>query len=86
MMKKLILTISILLTFGFCASAQSDGFFSNWSDGYSNRASSDFFIPNIGMPDTNIGETDNSNAPVGNGMLILTALGTIYAFRKLKKN
>ena len=85
-MKKATLTLALFLTLGFIANAQSDGFFSNWSDGYSNRASSDFFIPNIGMPDTNIGETDNSNAPVGNGMLILTALGTIYAFRKLKKN
>ncbi|MBQ6082906.1 MAG: hypothetical protein IJK92_00920 [Bacteroidales bacterium] len=86
MMKKIILTISIILTLGFYASAQSDGFFSNWSDGYSDRASSDFFIPNIGMPDTNIGVTDNSNAPLGNGLIIFSILGAGYFILKNKKN
>ena len=62
------------------ASAQrgSDNFFS-MSEMSDNR---DMTAPGIGMPQSNIGSTTNESAPLGTGLLIMTALGAGYAFTK----
>jgi len=78
-MKKTFLTIAITLGLAFGAMAQSDGFFSDWNMG-GERGIDNPEVP--ALPDG--GMTGNQDAPVGGGLLILTALGAGYAF--LKKN
>lgn len=81
-MKKIIFAIAIIATMTFSASAQSDGFFRSSSyDNYDNRTDpgiSDIIIPN------HFGNTDG-DAPLGTGLLILTALGAGYAVARKKR-
>lgn len=78
-MKKIIFTIAITLGLAFGASAQSDGFFSNWQSVDGMRTGS--IDPNL--PEVpNGGLADNQNTPLGTGLLILTALGAGYAVAK----
>ena len=83
-MKKILFTIALVMTMAFCANAQRDGFFSDWQD--TDRSMSD---PNdfyLSLPNTNIGSYDNGNgAPLGSGLLILTALGGGYALIRKKR-
>lgn len=80
-MKNAILTILIIISFGLCANAQSDGFFGGWDDG-GERVSSGG-VPAV--PRQTIGSTENENAPVGSGLLILTAFGAGYSLTKRRK-
>ena len=82
-MKKILLSIAIVLTMGFCASAQgnTDGWFTMMGNGYDNRAEGDALETN--MPPYHGFQTD-PGAPLGSGLLILTALGAGYALRKRK--
>ena len=87
-MKKIIFAIALVVTMGFVASAQrkSDGFF-NTFESVGNRA--DMSNPNdlgLGMPNTDLGSDSNSDAPLGNGLLILTAIGAGYAVARKRKN
>ena len=87
-MKKILFAIAIVLTLGLTANAQrSDGFFNEWgNDSYNDRAGV-IANPGIGLPsDVNMGVNDqNPSAPLGTGLLILTALGAGYAVaRKMK--
>lgn len=82
-MKKLLLTIAVVLTMGLCANAQyaggMDSFFNDWND-VSNGLERDLFdIPNL--PNAH-GYQDDASAPLGCGLLVLTALGAGYAIRK----
>ena len=81
-MKKIIFAIAIVLTLGFTAVAQhgTDGFFGA-NDNASEGRMSD---PNqgLGLPQGNIGSTGNESAPLGTGLLIMTALGAGYALKK----
>ena len=74
-MKKVLLTIAIVMTMGFCASAQ-DGFFRAEADGGSVRDGGS--SANLALP-TQHGTGQDANAPLGSGLLILTALGAGYA-------
>ena len=81
-MKKILFAIAIVLTIGFSASAQGrDGFFSSWdNDNYENRdpdPSFSLLFPN------HFGDSDNG-APLGSGLLVLTALGAGYAVARKK--
>ena len=78
-MKKILFTIAITLGLATGAMAQSDGFFNNWSD-FDNREN-DVDLP--ALPSEH-GYTGNQNAPLGSGLLILTALGAGYAALKRK--
>ena len=83
-MKKLLLTFAILMTIVFCANAQRDSFFT-WTDADNvtfrdSGNSIDFALP------TAHGNEDDSNAPLGSGLLVMTALGAGYALRKRKEN
>ena len=66
---------------GLSASAQRgmDGFF-NYDNGLDNRGGE---LP--GLPTTEIGTTGNATAPLGSGLLVLTALGAGYALRRRKR-
>ncbi len=83
-MKKLFLTIALFLTVGFSANAQRDGFFSSSYDGDSFDRASSNSTPI--MPTKPIGSTENSDAPLGGGLLIMTALGAGYALKKRNNN
>ena len=69
------------------ASAQSDGFFKNSSsDMYGNRGGSgeDPLMPNL--PGGSVGEyTSDQGAPLGSGLLVLTALGAGYAVARRRQ-
>ncbi len=90
-MKKIIFAIAIVLTIGLTANAQGrDGFFSNWDNGYDDRAG--ISDPNIGLnlpnsnPLVNGGEFGGDQpAPLGSGLLILTALGAGYAVSRKRE-
>ena len=77
-MKKTLLTIAITLGLAFGASAQSDGFFGNWNNADNRDANELPSLPNHGL-------SDNQDAPLGTGLLILTALGAGYAVAKRKE-
>ncbi|MBQ7532333.1 MAG: hypothetical protein IJT45_01375 [Bacteroidales bacterium] len=88
-MKKILFAIAIVLTIGLTANAQGrDGFFNNSYNDY-NRTDvypgSNLDLPNQGGL-VNGGEygTDEP-APLGTGLLILTALGAGYAVARKKK-
>ena len=70
---------------GISANAQTDGFFCGWNEGAGDRTTG-MTEPSIMMPGTTIGDTGNAAAPLGSGMLILTALGAGYVAMKKKEN
>ena len=76
-MKKIFLAIAIVFMMSFGAKAQSDGFF---RDGESSGGRTGETMPNI--PQGAVGTIQDTNAPLGSGLLILTALGAGYLIRK----
>ena len=78
-MKKILFAIAIVLMVSFTANAQRDGFFNDWED-VSNGLDRD----NVSMPElpSYHGLDDNQEAPLGSGLLVLTALGAGYALKK----
>jgi len=83
-MKKKIFVLALVMTMAFCANAQRDGFFSDWQ--YEDRTVSDPNDFGLSLPNTTIGSNENSNgAPLGSGLLILTALGGGYALIRNKQ-
>ena len=76
-MKKIIFTIVITLGLTAGAMAQTDAFFSDWSD-FDNRENG---VDLPALPGDH-GYTGNQNAPLGSGLLVLTALGAGYALSK----
>ncbi|MGN0033517.1 MAG: hypothetical protein ACI358_07065 [Candidatus Limimorpha sp.] len=86
-MKKIIFAIAIMMTLGMNANAQRDTFFSDWYDANSNIRTNDPTTPNL--PTSNLilgGECGNDeNAPIGSGILILTALGAGYAVARKRR-
>ena len=78
-MKKALLTLAIVaMTLVASAQRGSDNFFS-MSEMSDNR---DMTAPGIGMPQSEIGSTTNESAPLGTGLLIMTALGGAYALTR----
>lgn len=78
-MKKILLVLSLVITIGFGASAQSDGWFkASGEDSYNERNAS------FGLP-TEHGLTTDAPAPLGEGLLILTAMGAGYAIARRKR-
>lgn len=86
-MKKIIFAIAIVMTLGMTANAQRDGFFANYDDIYADRGtgSSEYTLgaPVHGLSDVNASGTGEA-APLGSGLLILTALGAGYAVARKK--
>ena len=78
-MKKILFAIALVVTMGFCANAQTDGFFSKFDNGYDDRDASAISLP------TQHGYDTDQNAPLGSGLVILTALGAGYAVARKRK-
>ena len=84
-MKKILFAIAII-TMVLCAKAQTtDGFFSSYDGGYDNRGSSSMDTPSMVTPSKPIGLGQNESAPLGSGLLIMTALGAGYVMTKKRK-
>lgn len=84
-MKKILLTIVFVLTIVLGANAQTDGFFRDGNSGnYGNRGV-DSDLPNTpsGVTGSLQGDFD---APLGSGLLVLTALGAGYAISRKREN
>ena len=83
-MKKILFAIAIVLTIGLTANAQgNDGFFSNWDNGLNDRTGSEPETPGIAFPTHNTDQ--DPQAPLGSGLLVLTALGAGYAVARKRK-
>ena len=81
-MKKFLLAITLVLTMGFGAKAQfgiTDAFFNDW------ETSRSFELVLPGLPALH-GETGDVTAPLGSGLLVLTALGAGYAVARRKRD
>ena len=85
-MKKILLAIALVITMSFGAKAQffglSDGFFNDW--GASDAIRTTGFLPIL--PTVHGDLNDQSAAPLGSGLLVLTALGAGYAVARRRKN
>lgn len=79
-MKKIFLTIMIVLMMGIIGNAQHDSFF-NGNQESDSRASNNMPLIPAGAVGT-LTDDVNANSPIGSGLLILTALGAGYALRK----
>ena len=80
-MKKILFTIALIITLGFTATAQyTDGFFNDWDNGLDRTGTGN----DIGfvLPSSHGNGLDTPSAPLGSGLLILTALGAGYALKK----
>ena len=85
-MKKIFFAVALVLTIGLCADAQrggsKDGFFTNWDDVSNGLDKFDDFgngLRDPGFPGHGGGDTP---APLGSGLVVLTALGAGYAIMK----
>ena len=83
-MKKILLALALTITLGLTASAQSyTDSFVDWTDSDTGRTSVDWAIV---FPATHFTNTDQNGAPLGSGLLVLTALGAGYAVSTRRKN
>lgn len=84
-MKKVLVTLTIVVALGFAANAQyyngnNDNFFNTWDDvGNGLNKPGDGSLP--GIPGGHGGHGDVP-VPLGSGLLILAALGATYALKK----
>ena len=91
-MKKLALTFAIVLGLGLTSFAgPNDGLFSRGGNAekggsgnsYYNGGNRDGELLTPGLPGHNL--TDNQDAPLGSGIVLLTALGAAYLVGKRRK-
>lgn len=83
-MKKVLVTLAIVVAFGFAANAQyfssqNDNFFNTWDDIGNGLDKPGTELP--GLPGGH-GGTGDVPVPLGSGLLILAALGATYALKK----
>ena len=87
-MKKIILTFAVVIAMGISAVAQ-DGFFrSNAGGGYVDRSGEESGISGVtpNLVGGSVGGSDSdASAPLGSGLLILTALGAGYAVTRRRE-
>lgn len=84
-MKKILLVLAIIMTMVIGANAQSDGFFRGDGGGDAGYRDIGTNWTNPCLPQGGVGATDNDQtAPLGSGLLILSALGGAYLLRKKK--
>ena len=82
-MKKILFTIAIIITMVCSANAQSDGYFRGDAGDYEDRGSGGMPVIPYGDPGDIHG--DQPGAPLGSGLLVLTALGAGYAFLRKRE-
>ena len=80
-MKKILLAAALVIAMGLGANAQRDSFFNDWDD-IGNGLDRDPEFP--ALPSSH-GIYDDITAPLGSGLLVLTALGGAYLLRKREK-
>ena len=86
-MKKTIIALAIIFGIALAASAQNRGLFDRGPkrpdyDDYYDREESGLL--GFSLPDRH-GDTNDQEAPLGNGALLLIGFGTAYALKKRKK-
>ena len=81
-MKKILLAIAFVMMMVVGANAQTDGYFSSSSENYSNRGG-ESTPPEIAMPQHL--QNGDQGAPLGTGLIILSALGAGYAVARRKR-
>ncbi len=80
-MKKVLVTLSLVITLGLGVNAQSDAFFSYNDVDSQNRGSGNFSdMPALPLR----GQNTDQSAPVGSGLLILAGLGLAYGLKRRK--
>ena len=80
-MKQFLFSIALIITLGLTASAQSyTDSFVDWTDENSGRDFVDDWA--IVFPASHFTNTDQNGAPLGSGLLVLTALGAGYVVNK----
>ena len=81
-MKKILFTIALTITLGLTASAQfninTDAFFNDWEQSERLMDGGFSFV----LPASHGFDEDTPSAPLGSGLLVLTALGAGYALKK----
>ena len=91
-MKKIIFAVALVLAIGLCADAQRggsrDGFFTDWDDVSNGLDKFDDFDNGLrgggpGIPGGHGG--GDTPAPLGSGLIVLTALGAGYAVAKKRE-
>lgn len=80
-MKKILFAIVLVFTMGIGANAQFDGFVASWEDN-DTRALDGIYIL---LPQEHYMD-GNTPAPLGSGLLVLTALGAGYAVARKHKH
>ena len=86
-MKRILFAIAIVMMLGLTANAQGkkDAFFnSDWDNNDYNRSTSNNVFPAV-LGGQLGGLTGDQNAPLGTGLLVLTALGAGYAVTSKKR-
>ena len=85
-MKKIVFALAIVLTMGLTANAQRDGFFNDWDDVGNGLDKINTYEPlrDPGFPGGHGG--GDTPAPLGSGLLVLTALGAGYAIARRKRD
>ena len=85
-MKKIIYAIALIMIMSVGANAQTDDFF-EWNNLKDNneRYNDPTAGINFSLPLSH-GSDDDAEAPLGTGLLILTALGAGYATARKKRN
>lgn len=88
-MKKILFAVALILTIGLCANAQRggrDGFFNDWDEMSNGLDKFDDFgngLRDPGLPGGHGG--GDTPAPLGSGLVVLTALGAAYAVARRKR-
>ncbi|MBO2522705.1 MAG: hypothetical protein CW336_02455 [Bacteroidetes bacterium] len=86
-MKKILFAIAIVLTIGLTANAQGKDSFVDWDNDWGSRTTIDYFpsLPTAVLGITSGNPNSDPQAPLGSGLLVLTALGAGYAVAKKRK-
>ena len=87
-MKKKFLIALVMTVMSFSAMAQSDGFFSSKYSQYEKDYREDGYIHIFSENNADFLKMKGADdyAPIGNGLLVLSCAGLIYAFSKRKEN
>ncbi len=80
-MKRIVLSIALVLTLGLSVNAQSDGFFKSTYQDANEEARAGSALP--GVP--GFGGNEDKPAPLGSGLLLLAGMGAAYALRRKNK-
>ena len=84
-MKKILFAIAIVLTISLTANAQGrkDTFFNDWNSSNDDQWRTDLALT---LPSGGLGAIQGDpGAPLGSGLLVLTALGAGYAVARKKR-